>query len=280
MDRYSIALNKHKKIPSPKSHEVQSFGFGSEPNYMESTSKTPRFYKANLGERVRVGIVYIDPAHMFTATNVHYHNRICFRCKSIEGHQEICCSSSRPNRRIICPIIIYGTSDTYREIVAWVFGNSAFRKLNELNRHWPLNANDFYLTRIDQNFDPWDIQPCPRPRRSLWQSSVEIKQRVLNKAAPIFNNKNNYLGRDLNLFEIRQLLAQPSSTPVPRNWQPRQGFPQQNRRPRQRREIPDDEDREDSLLTSLPNLREDRPDHDISPDRDINVDLDQLLENL
>jgi hypothetical protein len=167
------------------------------------------------------------------------------------------------------------------EIVAWVFGNSAFRKLNDLTQHRPLNTNDFYLTRTDQNFDPWDIQLCHQSE-SLWQRSGEIKQRVLTEAAPIFSNKNNYLGRDLNLFEIRQLLAQLSSTPVPRNWQPRQGFPQQNRRPRQRslqERLDDIDDREDSL-PSLPNLREDRPDHGIPPDRDINVDLDQLLENL
>jgi hypothetical protein len=211
-------------MPPPKSAEVVSFGFDAVLRSGESILKVIPPYRLDPGITVRVGIVFQDPrpdrstncqVPMFTASKVHYHNRTFFLCKSTEQEKAICCTAgnygaerSKPYRRIVCPIVIYRQQEI-QEVRPWVFGNSAFRKLDEINQMRPLNTNDFFLQKSAQTMDPWDIQPCSGGV-SLWQRDGITRDRVLGMAVPIFDHRREYLGKDLSNFEITQLLAQPS----------------------------------------------------------------------
>jgi hypothetical protein len=288
MDRFKIAINKNRKQLPPKSAEIVSFGFDAVLRSGQSITKIMPPYRLDSGITVRVGIVFQDPKHMFTASKVHYHNRTFFLCKSTENQKALCCTAgnygaekTRPYRRIICPIVIYGARQEIQEVRPWVFGNSAFRKLNEINQIRPLNTNDFFLQKSAQPMDPWDIQPCSGGV-SLWQQDVITRDRVLGMAVPIFDHRQEYLGKDLSNFEMSQLLAQPSDRsrqvrqPVERQRSDYDSFFQNiQTSPRERRA----RDEQISFEEDNPAPQGENPTPQEEPRRP-DIDLDEILGNI
>ena len=233
MDRYQLAKGLHKKLNSAPetSQNIESFGFDWNPERdSEVAFKKPYLYRPEADRPAVVGIVYKDPNNMFSGSNVHYRNGIFFLCKSELGLMEVCCQSSKPYRRIVCPIVVYeNSSGSNFKVHPWVFGISVFNRLKEIHSIGSLGSHDFQLMRRDRTpYNQWEVSPLGRS--SVWLSGG-LKERVLKAAEPIFQHRREFLGKDLSPQEIKELLSMSVEKPAP---QPVTTAPPQRRNPPER----------------------------------------------
>jgi len=171
-------------------------------------------YKGKAGNTDRVGIIPFEGKKFFKGAKCHYKDRI-FLCKSAPGKKEICCTQSydgnRPMYRIASVLIIYNlvqkdgkTKLKDYQLLPWIFREKMYNKLAQADKEFPLDAHDIKLSCSNEEFQTIDIQSC---RESIWSTSPDLKKKVLEEAAPLFEEAIRNIGADLGLTEIRELLG-------------------------------------------------------------------------
>jgi hypothetical protein len=171
-------------------------------------------YKGKAGNTDRVGIIPFEGKKFFKGAKCHFKDRM-FLCKSTPAKKEICCTQSyegnRPMYRISCVIIIYNltTKDGKTKLkdytlIPWIFREKMYQKLVAADKEFPLDQHDLKLTCSNEEFQTIDIQSC---KESIWSSSPELRKKVLEEAAPLFEEATRNIGADLGLTEIREILG-------------------------------------------------------------------------
>jgi len=209
MGRYEIATGKKKSKPIIE--PVRTFGFESElTNGMKRTfpSRRGQYFELQSQQVARIGIVY-DKEMLFTGTNTHF-CKSYFLCKSTEGYKAPCCDYSKKVFRTACVLIIYKegvgeniTSENFTyELKPWVFGVKTYGTLKDYHARFPLQENDIILHRNHHVLKIYDIQSHGP---SLWQKAP-IKKSILDQARPIQEQMKNFIGSDLSVPEIEELI--------------------------------------------------------------------------
>jgi hypothetical protein len=186
--------------------------FGPDRDDIESTKF--KKYRGKTGNTDRIGIIYEDPKKMFKGAKTHFKDRF-FLCKSDKNKKEICCTHSyennRPRWRVGAVIVVYDlvvkdgkTKLKGYEMLPWVFSEKMYQKLSKADQEFPLAQHDIKLTCSNEDFQTIDIQSC---RDSIWSGSEEMKKRMLEEAAPLFDDVSRNLAADLSVVEIRELLG-------------------------------------------------------------------------
>jgi len=210
MDRYEILLGKHRENKEPEVEAVQTFGFDNELEDIKKRSRRKHgsdYFSLEYGEGARVGIIYEDPLKLFTGVYTHF-CKTYFLCKSTEGRRELCCDYSKRVFRTGCVVIIYSlpfrgsslktlTLDSPFQIKPWIFGTQTYNSLKEIHKQHPVFNHDIFLKRNK----PWSMST------SLWHSSDDsVKEKIITEARPIMENMKDYIGADLSLDEIDELI--------------------------------------------------------------------------
>jgi hypothetical protein len=227
MDRYEILLGKHRENKEPEVEAFQTFGFDNELDEIKKSWKkrVSNYFSLEHDEVARVGIVYEDPKKLFTGTYTHF-CRTYFLCKSTEGRRELCCDYSKRVFRTGCVLIIYLlppgvpvaaiTSDSPFQIKPWIFGTQTYNSLKGMHEQFPVFNHDIILRRNNKTLRTYDIQPT---QVSLWnRSGNPVKEKIITEARPIIKNMKDYIGADLSLDEIAELIkndSQPRSNITP-----------------------------------------------------------------
>jgi hypothetical protein len=171
-------------------------------------------YKGKANQTDRVGLIPYEPKKFFKGAKCHYKDRI-FLCKSTSAKKEICCAQSyegnRPMYRIGGVLIVYNlvTKDGKTKLkdytlLPWIFREKMYNKLVSADKEFPLDAHDIKLTCTNEEFQNIDIQSC---KESIWSSSPDLKNKVLEEAQSLFEEVVHNIGADLSLSEIREILG-------------------------------------------------------------------------
>jgi hypothetical protein len=220
MDRYEIAIGKEKEHLEPEA--VQTFGFDNELDDIKKRSwkrnRNSDYFSLKYDEKARVGVVYEDSQKLFTGTYTHF-CRTYFLCKSTEGNKERCCDYSKRVFRTGCALIVYSeellhepdgsavvslTEHSPYKIMPWVFGTHTYYSLKEMHNMSSVFNNDIILRRNNETLRTYDIRPTGT---SLWHNSTpQIQEKIITEARSIIKGMKEYIGADLSLEEIDELI--------------------------------------------------------------------------
>ncbi len=102
------------------------------------------------------------------------------------------------------------------ELKPWVFGYATYKTLKNYHSRFPIFDNDIFLHRNHHVLKVYDIQSHDD---SLWKRSG-IMPDILHKVAPIQEQLKSFIGRDLSVPEIEDLIKMedfPNHAGSPRN---------------------------------------------------------------
>jgi len=215
MDRYQlaqIAAGNKPKLKDPKTDTVHSFGFNADVASFSGKIKSRKYgyFDLEYNQVKRVGIVFEDPEKVLSGANTHF-CKTYFLCKST-GMKEACCKYSKKVFRFCCILVVYNgavrtkalTNTSVYNVVPWTFGTQTYEMLKALHETFPISNHDIIVKRNHKTLKTYDIQAG---EHSLWQSSsFEIRNKILDEAKPFLAERKNYLGADLSLDEIEDLI--------------------------------------------------------------------------
>jgi len=182
--------------------DVSTFGFENE----EIKGGLMEKYKGKKGQVDRCGIVYTDPKAMFAGAKVHFKGRY-FQC--VKGK---CCEICGPARWRVGAVLIKYNTDRQGtpkkpfgfELFPWVFGESAYVKLKNVNSEFPLASHDIKIACDNEEYQHLNVTPCSE---SIWTSKDELKGMVLEQAKPIWDYVKKSIASNLSVEEINDLLG-------------------------------------------------------------------------
>jgi hypothetical protein len=187
--------------------------FGTERDDIKSNKF--KSYKGKEGETNRVGIIFTTKKEMYKGALIHYNDKY-FVCKSEKGGtKQICCTASykgnKPKWRIGAVVIVYHIQNkdgkdrlTGYELMPWVFGETMYNTLKEIDKESPLESHDLKLKCKNEDFQNMDIITCGN---SIWRTNAELQKKVLAEFPALVEDVKSNLGQDLNLEEIKELLG-------------------------------------------------------------------------
>jgi len=196
MNRYEILLNKK---PDEKEKEELVYTFGFDNNNI-SILHPHEFFRINIGETKTIALIGTDSEKLFICTLVHYDlkKRFYFLCQN-----DICCEI--PNRWpkslrincLVCDFQNYIKDSKKFRILPWNFGLKVWSDLKRINEEFSLLGHNLVITRKSK-FE-YDYVPIPK--------STELEERsIQDQISFLSNNRKKYLGKDLTVKQIRELL--------------------------------------------------------------------------
>lgn len=191
---------------------VEMFGTGRE----DIKSSKFKSYKGKGGQTDMIGIIFKEKDKMYCGAKTHYKDRY-FICKSTKEQKAVCCTSSyknnTPKYRIGAVIIVYQIGkdpETGKqkllsyELVPWIFSETMYDRLNEIDSEFPLETHDLKLKCTNEDFQNMDVTPC---KTSIWRNNEKLKAQILEKFESIMDEGKKNLGSNLNIEEIKELLG-------------------------------------------------------------------------
>jgi hypothetical protein len=171
-------------------------------------------YQGIEGQTDRVAIIPFEGKKYFKGAKTHFKDRI-FLCKSTPQKKEICCTHSyagnNPEYRMAGVVVIYDLAmkdgkpklKGY-QLLPWFFKATMYQKLVKADQEFPLDSHDIKLTCRNKEFQTIDVQSC---KDCIWVSNPELKKKILEEAAPIFEQIPRGIGADLGITEIHEQLG-------------------------------------------------------------------------
>jgi hypothetical protein len=189
---------------------TEEFGFDREDIQPSRFKK----YKGKVGRVDRAGIVFAEGQAPCVGATCHFKDRY-FLCKSTKDKKEICClhsyENNLPKTRIACVLMIYDIAEkdgkkTLRgyELLPWIFSDTQYVKLKNLNKEWPFEKHDITLTCTNEDFQTIEPNPC---KESFWRSKPDLVKKILAEAVEMRKGLSRQLGADLSVTEIREQLG-------------------------------------------------------------------------
>jgi hypothetical protein len=191
--------------------------FGTEREDIKSSKF--KSYKGKEGQTDRIGIVFTSKKEMYKGARIHYNEKY-YVCKSewkdnIAVNKAICCTASykgnKPKWRIGAVVIVYHIQNkdgkdilTGYELIPWVFGETMYNTLREIDKETSLETHDIKLKCKNEEFQNMDIITCDK---SIWRSSPNLQKKILAEFPALVEDVKGNLGQDLNLEEIKELLG-------------------------------------------------------------------------
>lgn len=188
--------------------------FGTEREDIQSTKF--KSYKGKGGQTDMIGIVFSDRKAMYCGAKVHYKDRY-FLCKSTKESKAICCTASyqnnKPKWRVGAVIVIYTIGKdpatgaqklVSYEVMPWVFSETMYNKLKEIDSEFPLDQHDLKLKCTNEDFQNIDVTPC---KTSIWRKSEKLKTAIMAEFEAIMDDAKGNLGSNLNIEDIKELLG-------------------------------------------------------------------------
>lgn len=171
-------------------------------------------YKGKAGKSDRVGIVFETGKTPCVGATCHFKDRY-FLCKSTKDKREICCLHSYegnlPKQRMACVLIVYDITDKDGkknlrgyELTPWIFSDTMYVKLRNLNKEWPLDKHDITLTCTNEDFQTIEPTPC---KESIWRSKPELEKKIIAEAEEMHKTLGRRIASDLSVTEIREQLG-------------------------------------------------------------------------
>lgn len=180
-----------------------------------------RFQKLKMktDDEIRAGIVYFDEEgkKMFLGAKVHTGKDMkTFICKSTKEKKEICCthvySANAPRYHIGCVLVIYVLGKDANgkvklkefDCVSWIFWEKTYQKITSADKEFPIISHDVKLKCTNGEFQTIDVQSC---NNSIWLSSKDLKEKVLEMARPLYESISKNLGMDASVSDIKEILG-------------------------------------------------------------------------
>jgi hypothetical protein len=189
---------------------VESFGMDRD----DIRSTKFKSYKGKQDQTDRIGLIFSSPKEIYKGALIHYKDKY-FVCKSTKESKSICCTTSyeknKPKWRIAAVIILYDIQVkdgkpklVGYELLPWIFGESMYNTLKEINKEFSLESHDLKLKCKNEEFQNMDVLAC---NDSIWRKNTELQKKILADFPALVEDAKGNLGQDLSLEEIKELLG-------------------------------------------------------------------------
>jgi hypothetical protein len=189
---------------------VESFGMDRD----DIRSTKFKSYKGKEGQTDRIGLIFTSSKEIYKGALIHYKDKY-FVCKSTKENKAVCCATSyeknKPKWRIGAVVVLYDIQVkdgkpklVGYELLPWIFGESMYNTLKEINKEFSLETHDLKLKCKNEEFQNMDVLAC---NESIWRKNPELQKKILAEFPVLIEDVKGNLGQDLSLEEIKELLG-------------------------------------------------------------------------